>query len=115
MVSYCRRRILIGGTALPFAGLLGACAGNPRHEKVAVNEVIAPRAPPPLMYEPVPPMPMGRDEIAVWTPGYWRWDGRDYVWTPGVYANRPRREAYWIPARWEQRGNTWVYIEGRWG
>ena len=29
-------------------------------------------------------------------------------------ADRPRREAYWVPARWEQRGNSWIYIEGHW-
>jgi hypothetical protein len=113
MVSHTRRLILIGGTVLPFAGLLGACA-NPPAEKVAVNEVIAPRAPPPPMYEPMPPMP-GRSDAMVWMPGYWRCDGRDYVWMSGAYADRPRREAYWIPARWEQRGTSWVYVEGHWG
>jgi hypothetical protein len=114
MVSQSRRHILIGGAVLPFAGLLGACA-NPPAEKVAVNEVIAPRAPPPLMYEPIPPIPPGYGDMATWTPGYWRWSGSDYIWVPGAYNDRPRREARWVPARWEQRGTSWIYIEGHWG
>ena len=109
MVS--RRTIMIGGTTLPFAGLLAACASPP--EKVAVtNEIIAPRAPPAMLVETIPPAPY---DMATWTPGYWRWNGADYVWMPGAYIDRPRREAYWVPARWEHRNNTWVYIEGHWG
>lgn len=115
MVSHSRRRIVIGGAALPFAGLLAACAGEPPAEKVAVNEVIAPRAPPPPIFEAIPPIPPGRGDMATWMPGYWRWDGVTYVWVPGAYVERPRREAYWVPARWEQRGNSWVYFQGHWG
>lgn len=115
MVSYSRRMVVIGGTALPFAGLLAAC-GNSRPEKLAAtNEIVAPRAPPPMPMEPIPPMPLGRGDAMVWMPGYWRWDGMDYVWVSGAYADRPRREAYWIPARWEQRAGRWVYVEGHWG
>lgn len=110
-----RRRIVIGGAVLSFAGLLGACAGNPPAEKVAVNEVIAPRAPPPPMYEPIPPIPPGLGDMATWMPGHWRWDGYNHVWVPGAYVDRPRREAFWVPARWEQRGTSWVYIQGHWG
>lgn len=113
MVSHSRRRIVIGGAVLPFAGLLGACTSPPA-EKLAVNEVIAPRAPPPPMYESIPPIPPGRGDMLTWMPGYWRWDGSNYIWIPGAYIDRPRREAYWVPARWEQRGTSWVYIEGHW-
>jgi hypothetical protein len=113
MVS--RRTILIGAMALPFAGLLGAC-GNPQQERVVVTgEVVATRAPPPMPMEPVPPPPYGSTDTMTWMPGYWRWNGTDYVWTPGAYVSRPRREAYWIPARWDYRAGTWVYVEGHWG
>lgn len=114
-MSHSRRHIVIGGAVLPFAGLLGACATPPPEEKVARNEVIAPRAPPPMRYEPIPPIPPGRGDMLTWTPGYWRWDGSAYVWVEGAYIERPRREARWIPARWEPRGTSWVYIEGHWG
>jgi WXXGXW repeat (2 copies) len=114
MVSHTRRRIVIGGAILSFAALLGACANPPPTEKLAVNEVLAPRAPPPPLYESIPSIPPGQGDMATWMPGYWRWDGLDYVWTPGSYIDRPRREAYWVPASWQQRGNSWVYIEGHW-
>jgi hypothetical protein len=115
MVSHSRRRIVIGGAVLPFAGLLAACANPPPTEKVAVNEVIAPRAPPPMRYEAIPPLPPGRGDMLTWMPGYWRWDGSTYVWVPGTYIDRPRREAYWVEPRWERRGTSWVYVEGHWG
>lgn len=115
MVSHSRRRIVLGGAILPFAGLLGACANPPPPtDKVARNEVLAPRAPPPMRYEAIPPMPPGGGDTLTWTPGYWRWDGTDFAWMAGTYVERPRREAYWVPARWERRGTSWVYIEGHW-
>src|ERR1700755_1412490 len=39
----------------------------------------------------------------VYAPGYWRWSGREHVWTEGHYM-RERRGYHWAPDHWEQRG-----------
>ena len=50
----------------------------------------------------------------VWIPGYYRWNGRRYIWVPGRWAAPPRPRAIWIPGRWVPRGGGWVYINGYW-
>ena len=68
-------------------------------------------APPPLQQEVVPPPPGG---AMVWTPGYWNWGHRGWVWVPGRYVARPYRHAAWVPGHWRPRGPTWVWVPGHW-
>ncbi len=82
-------------------------------ERRPVAEIIAPTPPPPLRYEAVPPPPRPA-EIIQWRPGRWHWDGREYVWVPGEYIERPRAAAVWVPGHWDPRGSSWVWIEGHW-
>jgi hypothetical protein len=66
--------------------------------------------PAPVVERRIPP-PSPRH---VWVNGYYRWDGRAYVWSPGYWAVPPRPRAVWIAPRWERRHGGWVFIEGRW-
>jgi hypothetical protein len=50
----------------------------------------------------------------VWQPGYHRWDGGHYVWTPGVWAARPHPGAGWVAGHYAHRGGGWVFVEGHW-
>jgi len=50
----------------------------------------------------------------VWTPGYQRWDGRAYVWSPGSWVAPPRPHARWVAAHWVRRGGEWVFVAGHW-
>jgi hypothetical protein len=51
----------------------------------------------------------------VWVPGYHRWDGRAYVWTPGAWMRAPRPRAAWVPGHWaEDRRRGWYFVDGRW-
>ena len=50
----------------------------------------------------------------VWTPGYHRWEGNAYVWTPGAWVAPPRPRAHWVSAHWARRGHEWVFVEGHW-
>jgi WXXGXW repeat (2 copies) len=68
-------------------------------------------APPPLQREAVPPPPGGG---MVWTPGYWNWGHRGWVWMPGRYVARPYPHAAWVPGHWRPRGPSWVWIPGHW-
>jgi hypothetical protein len=76
--------------------------------------IIAPREPPAPRYEVIPAPPRHRREVAVWSPGHWRWAGRGWVWVNGRYIDRPRREAIWVPGHWAARGPQWVWIPPHW-
>ncbi len=75
--------------------------------------VHAPTPPPPPRAEAPPPprTPMAR---LVWTPGYWQWDGRVYVWVLGSWQLAPQAGSVWAPDRWESRGGFSVFIPGGW-
>jgi len=48
-----------------------------------------------------------------WAPGYYRWDGHDYVWVGGsCLAARPHY--HYVGATWVQAGTKWRYHEGHW-
>jgi hypothetical protein len=56
---------------------------------------------------PAPPAPG-----YVWQPGYWSWNGVQYVWVPGAYVVAPYLNAVWVPGAWVRRGPGWV--AGHW-
>lgn len=41
----------------------------------------------------------------VWIPGYWDWNGSDYVWMSGKWMELPTPQATWVPGHWEQTGS----------
>jgi WXXGXW repeat (2 copies) len=75
------------------------------------REVLVTRTPPEVRVEAetVSPGPG-----YVWTRGYWRWNGADYVWMPGVWVERPRPAAVWVAGHWVRRPGGWVWIAGHW-
>jgi hypothetical protein len=50
----------------------------------------------------------------IWTAGYWRWTGRDYVWVRGTWVSRPRPTAVWVEGHWLRRPGGWVWVPGHW-
>jgi hypothetical protein len=76
--------------------------------------VIVQRAPPEPLVE-VQSSPPGPGELWVWQRGHWRWDGRDYRWMAGRWAERPPHVTEWVAPRWEPHPNGgYVFIEGGW-
>jgi WXXGXW repeat (2 copies) len=75
------------------------------------REVLVTRAPPPVRVETQTVAPGPR---YVWTSGYWRWTGVDYVWVPGTWVVRPSPAAVWVPGHWVRRPGGWVWIAGHW-
>jgi len=67
-------------------------------------------APPPMLVEEVPPQP---DPYAVWTGGYWTWQG-DWVWCAGRWMDPPRREYIWVQPYYEHRDERVIFIQGYW-
>jgi hypothetical protein len=68
-------------------------------------------APPPPRAEFQPPPP---NERAVWDPGHWNWNGREYAWVGGHYIERPNVAMRWEPGHWVQQGGGWTWVEGSW-
>jgi hypothetical protein len=67
-------------------------------------------APPPTPQVVRPPRPFPG---AVWTDGYWSWNGRAHVWVDGTWM-RPMPGRRWSPWRWELTQGRWVLIPGGW-
>jgi len=67
-----------------------------------------------------PPAPIVETRIGapgpgyMWLPGFYRWEGRNYVWVPGRWDRPPRARATWVPAHWARDRRGWYFVEGRW-
>ncbi|MGN6528184.1 MAG: hypothetical protein ACTHL8_17480 [Burkholderiaceae bacterium] len=67
-------------------------------------------APPPMLVEVPPPQP---DPVAVWTGGYWTWQG-DWVWCAGRWVEPPRENYVWVQPYYEHRDDRVIFIPGYW-
>jgi hypothetical protein len=74
-------------------------------------QVVIRIGPPPPVYERRGPPP---GEGYVWQPGYHRYDGAHYAWTPGHYEQPPRRGQRWVAHHWVHRHGQYVLVEGYW-
>jgi hypothetical protein len=80
------------------------------HPESEIGEGVIHVAPPPAPAESRPPRPF---QDAVWTAGYWSWNGNAHVWVDGAWVHAvPGRR--WTPWRWEQSHGGWVLIPGGW-
>jgi hypothetical protein len=71
--------------------------------------VVAPNAPPPARYEPVPTARIGY----VWDRGHWLWDYGRYVWRPGHWQVE-RAGYHWQLGHWVASGPTWHWVPAHW-
>jgi hypothetical protein len=74
---------------------------------------------PPPSYPPLPPprpeeMPPPPGSRYVWQPGHWHWNGRAYVWFPGVYVLRRPHYRVYEPGRWVLRHGAWAWVPAHW-
>jgi hypothetical protein len=111
---------LIGAAA---GGIAGGTIGNSLdHERGTVYTsesqattqyvVAQPPAPPPPQPEVVVYSP-GPEHV--WIPGYYAYDGRAYVWIGGRWARPPHQHYHNYRApHWENRGGSYIYIQGYW-
>jgi len=98
-----KRTVLLGMVLASF--IMAGCGAHVR----AYGYVSAPPPPPRMEAYGVAPGPG-----VVWIDGYWRWVGREYVWTPGRWVRPPRRGAVWESGYWEHRHDQHRWHEGRW-
>src|SRR5262245_1470922 len=105
-------RVLVS-TAIVAATLLGTASSSFAQVRVIQRDRRDPgprEAPPPPREE--------RHEVRrgyVWVSGHWDWNRRERRWDwIGGRLERERRGQRWREARWEQRGDEWVLIDGQW-
>jgi hypothetical protein len=67
-------------------------------------------APPPMLVEVPPPQPY---PDAVWTGGYWSWEGR-WFWAAGRWSPPPRPHYVWVQPYYEHRADVVVFVPGFW-
>lgn len=74
--------------------------------------VQAPHPPPAnLNQEEIPPSP---SPDAIWTAGYWQWDGQIYVWIKGSWQIPPSKRHIWNKATWRVTPSKSIFIPGGW-
>ena len=111
---------ILGGTAGAIAG--GAIGNSVDHERGTVygypdarvyrRATVQPAPPPPPAYTETvsaPPAPN-----AIWVPGYWTFDGRQYSWVAGVWEIPPPNARAYVAAHWEREGDRYVYVQSSW-
>lgn len=67
-------------------------------------------APPAMLVELPPPQPF---DGAVWTGGYWVWDG-NWIWAHGRWAPPPQIGYAWVHPYYENRGGSVIFVNGFW-
>lgn len=67
-------------------------------------------APPPMLVEVVP---FQSYPGAVWTGGYWVWEG-NWVWAHGRWSTPPQLGYGWINPYYENRGGSVLFVNGFW-
>lgn len=67
-------------------------------------------APPPMLVEEPPPQPW---PDAVWTGGYWAWQGR-WVWAAGRWSAPPQPSYAWVQPYYEHRDDRVIFVPGYW-
>jgi hypothetical protein len=77
----------------------------------AAREVVVTQAPPAVRVETQTVIP---GPGYVWTPGYWRWTGTDYVWVSGSWVMPPQPTAVWVRGHWAHTTGGWMWVAGHW-
>lgn len=114
-----RPRHLVIACCTLAAGLpLAASSADVTSATIVAPVAVAPAAPDLVIVQTEPPaprvesMPEARDGY-VWAPGYWSWDGSNYVWVGGRYVPALAGYAYVAP-HWEAVNGGWVLRSEQW-
>jgi len=80
-----------------------------RSASAGIDVIVDMRPPPPKETAPPPPPRPGY----VYEPGYWAWDGHQYVWTEGTFVEE-RKGYRWSEPRWVEEDKRYRFVPGHW-
>ena len=102
-------RIIIPLPGILLAGALGlaSCVASPQ---LAYNSH---PPPPPPVAETIPKPPV-TEEVLVWQPGHWDWNGAGYLWVQGRFVPQAGHGNLWMPGFWQRSGGTEVWLPAHW-
>ena len=114
-----KRTLFMAGLAFAGAVPFATSAADVTSATIISPSVAAPVATPGLVVVQVEPpaprveaMPAAREGY-VWAPGYWSWDGSNYVWVEGRYV--PALAGYsYMPPHWEAVNGGWTLVGEQW-
>ena len=113
------RRRMLSASVLAASAFIAAAAFAPTDASaapkragvvVADTNIIVRVAPPTRRVITVRPARPG--PRAVWTDGYWRWNGAKHVWVGGRWVANPR--GTWVAGRWVKRPGGYAWVAGYW-
>ena len=68
---------------------------------------------PPMQAEEIPLPPTSRVEV-IWRPGYYDWNGTEYVWVPGEWVERAGHGTTWQDGYWNGAPPNSVWVPAHW-
>lgn len=89
------------------AGALAAPVASHAATRVDVGITLGPPTAPNVVMAPAPAPGY------VWAPGYYGWNGYQYIWVSGRWL-APQPGFVWVADRWERRGPYWQRVQGHW-
>lgn len=63
---------------------------------------------------PVYAMPAAPGPGFVWVSGEWVYRRNNYVYRRGHWARQHYGHMYYVPGKWESRGQGWRWVPGHW-
>jgi len=105
------KKTLLLAAAASLTALASGCIVE-EHPASPTQVVYVRQQPPADLAEEIPPHPPG--PYWVWQKGHWRWNGHQYYWSHGHWAERPPQYSAWVAPHWDVRSNGYFFIEGHW-
>ena len=112
------RNLVIALCALAASLPIAAWSADTTTAAIVAPAAVAPAGPDLVIVQTEPPaprvesMPSAREGY-VWAPGYWSWDGSNYVWVEGRYVPALAGYSYVAP-HWEAVNGGWVLRAEQW-
>ena len=87
--------------------------GSDRHAQGSKSGIETATPPPAPKAEKPPDVAYYSARKAIWTPGYWMWNGSGYVWIAGSWRIPEGVEMRWVAPTWRPtRRGTLIYVPG---
>jgi len=90
----------------------GTAPGMPAPAVITSEIIMVKDAVPPPRGDETPPDSPSKEYI--WVPGYWKYEGGEYVWEAANWVKPPPSMTTWVPPTAEKRGDGYAFTPGHW-